>query len=105
MSIDAVATAVAVAVTQPLLVIYTFSPPTRDVKIGRPSGMWYVSRKRGRTLLRESGVWSEVGSVQDSRVQAAERAYRGGYTYRLTSPQRDELVAAGYGSGITETLE
>lgn len=57
-----------------------------------------TKRHVGRTLVREAGVWSLVDNPSQDRLTAAERAYRGGYTYDLTTALFNEIPSI-YGGG------
>lgn len=82
---------------------YYFVGPTLRYGHGRRnSPLWWVENVEGITLLREGGVWREVMFPTGDEIAAAERAYRGGYRTLVTGPQKDELVAAGYGAYIEE---
>lgn len=82
--------------------IYFVGPVLKYGYGRRNTPLWWVENVEGITLLRESGVWREVLFPTGDEVAAAERAYRGGYRTPVTGPQRDELVAAGYGAYIEE---
>ena len=82
---------------------YYFVGPELRYGHGRKnSPLWWVENADGITLLRESGVWRETITPTGDEIAAAERAYRGGYRTELTGTQKNELVAAGYGSYIEE---
>lgn len=55
-----------------------------------------VGRARGRTVLKESGVYSTVDTPDSNRVAAAEEVYLGGHTYQITDAVGAALTAAGY---------
>lgn len=81
---------------------YFVGPELRYGHGRRNSPLWWVENVDGITLLRESGVWRETITPTGDEIAAAERAYRGGYRTELTGTQKNELVAAGYGSYIEE---
>lgn len=82
---------------------YYFVGPELRYGHGRKhSPLWWVENVDGITLLREGGVWRETLAPTGDEIAAAERAYRGGYRTELTGTQKNELVAAGYGSYIEE---
>lgn len=68
-----------------------FLPPATDVRFAR-----LFKTAIGQTLLLENGVWSLVQNPIDSRVSAAEKAYRGGYEYWISNADAAALTAAGY---------
>lgn len=78
----------------------TFSGPTYVERADNE--LWFVNHRKGVTILKsQAGVWSQTVAPVDSEVQAAARAYRGGYTYEIDSTEVAELTAAGYGEYIT----
>jgi hypothetical protein len=82
---------------------YYFVGPELRYAFGRKhSPLWWVENAEGVTVLRENGVWRETLAPTGDEIAAAERAYRGGYRTELTGTQKNELVAAGYGSYIEE---
>ncbi len=68
----------------------------------RNSPLWWVEQRDGITLLKQSGVWTEVMYPTGDEIAAAEKAFRGGYRTPITGTEKAELVAAGYGSYIEE---
>jgi hypothetical protein len=82
---------------------YYFVGPQLRYGHGRKhSPLWWVENVDGITVLRENGTWRETLAPTGDEIAAAERAYRGGYRTELTGTQKNELVAAGYGSYIEE---
>jgi hypothetical protein len=64
-----------------------------------PTGHPLIDRirsKRGRSLIKENGVYSWVNVVTYGRADAAEAFYEGGRTYVLSDAEYADLVAAGY---------
>jgi hypothetical protein len=56
----------------------------------------FGGQARGRTVLKESGVYSTVVTPDASRVAAAEEVYLGGHQYQVSDAVGDALTAAGY---------
>jgi hypothetical protein len=56
----------------------------------------FGGQARGRTVLREGGVYSTVDSPSADRVAAASEVYMGGHAYEVTAAQAAALTAAGY---------
>lgn len=81
-----------------------FDPPTRSVAPGRKvaPATWWVQETKGVNLVKRSGVWSQNLSMDEDEITSAERCYLGGRRYEIDETAKAELVAAGYGSGITE---
>lgn len=55
-----------------------------------------VGRARGRSVLKEGGVYSTVDTPDANRVAAAEEYYAGGHVYEVTDAVATALQAAGY---------
>lgn len=68
----------------------------------RNSPLWWVEQRDGISLLKLSGVWTEVMYPTGDEIAAAEKAFRGGYRSPITGTEKNELIAAGYGSYIEE---
>lgn len=102
----------------------TFTPPTagrwtfgegRVVPEGRDiRAFWnrFGAQPRGRTLIRESGVWRLVDNPPLSRVATADTitdptgatvpgVLQGGHVHTITETVAAELTAAGYGGYLT----
>lgn len=77
----------------------TYVTPTRTEAIDMSQYSRLTAHYVGRTLLRESGVWSLVDTPSQARISAAERCYRGGYTYNLTDQEYNEIPAQYGGPG------
>jgi hypothetical protein len=81
---------------------YLFKPPTVDES---PAGFsrlfWRYRIARGDSILvyGQSTVRVRTPAVQDT--QEADYCYLGGHEYIITQPERDILVANGYGANIT----
>ncbi len=56
---------------------------------------------RGITVLKNSGVYTEVRYPSSEEVEAADIAYIGGYSYEVDASEKAALEAAGY---TVETL-
>lgn len=78
----------------------TFSGPTYVERSG--GELWFIKNSKGVTVVqRQDGSWYQTTSPIDSDLQAAQRVFRGGYTYDLSAADAAALTAAGYGSYIT----
>lgn len=55
-----------------------------------------VGRARGRTVLKEAGVYVTVDAPDANRIAAAEEVYMGGHVHEVTSSVASALTAAGY---------
>ena len=84
------------------LYIYFVGPKLTYGHGRRNSPLWWVEQRDGITLLKQSGVWTEVMYPTGDEIAAAEKAFRGGYRTPITGTEKAELVAAGYGSYIEE---
>lgn len=80
---------------------YFFTPPTVERS--------HVLRRRlifklnhGLTVFRIAGVWHQQETPSDVQHRAADRWYPGGHVHPVTSSERTDLIAAGYGAYITE---
>lgn len=74
----------------------TYTPPSTEVRRTR------LHKDRvGWTVLLESGTWSLVQNPTQSRMDAADRCYRGGYTYDLSVTEYNEIPTA-YGGGTAD---
>jgi hypothetical protein len=51
---------------------------------------------RGITVLKNSGVYTEVRYPSSEEVEAADVAYIGGYSYEVDASEKAALEAAGY---------
>jgi len=71
-------------------------PDTRGVQ--RDLFKWANNRPRGRTVLKELGVYSlvDAASITQARFDAADVVYLGGHIYTVTQAEADALTAAGY---------
>lgn len=78
----------------------TFSGPTYVEK--RSDELWFVGQLKGVTVYKnQSGSWVQTTTPIDSELVAAQKVYRGGYTYTISAAEASELTAAGYGAYIT----
>lgn len=67
----------------------------------RDDELWLIKNQLGITLYqKQDGSWVQTTSPIDSDLAAAQRVYRGGYSYPLTDADVTALTAAGYGSYI-----
>jgi len=51
---------------------------------------------RGITVLKNSGVYTQVRYPSSEEVEAADIAYIGGYSYEVDASEKAALEAAGY---------
>lgn len=79
---------------------YILRPPTVTESFGRPYALWWVSNRRGITLMKTAGVWDQVEYPDMDMIDNADLYFLGGHEYELTQEQYDDLVAAGYGAYI-----
>ena len=79
---------------------YILRPPTVEESFGRPYALWWVSNRRGISLVKTSGVWDEVDFPDVLLLEQAEAYYLGGHEYELSQAEYNDLVAAGYGAYI-----
>ena len=56
----------------------------------------FGGQARGRTVLKEDGVYSTVDTPDANRVAAADVVYLGGHQYEVTLLEAVDLLAAGY---------
>lgn len=79
---------------------YVFSPPTTDIAI-RIAGRGLVGLlPYGLSVWRSGGIWQQQLSPSPDQVASADRLYRGGRIYEITTTERTELIAAGYAAYI-----
>lgn len=82
---------------------FVLFPPTREVPFRIEGGLMGLT-SYGQSLWRIDGAW-HLGFIPSAeQVAAADRFYGGGRVYALTSTERDDLVAAGYGAYITQEI-
>jgi hypothetical protein len=56
----------------------------------------FGGQARGRTVLKEAGVYSIVDTPDANRIAAAEEVYLGGHQYQVTDMVGAALTSAGY---------
>lgn len=56
---------------------------------------------RGRTVLKESGVYTTVDLPEADRIAAADAVYLGGHIYDVDATEAAALTAAGYGAYLS----
>jgi hypothetical protein len=86
----------------------TFTPPTvegyrtlpGDDTVWNRMARYYDRGRRGLWVLKEAGTWSSVESPDLNRLVAAQRVFEGGHLHEVTQAEADELIAAGFSSGI-----
>jgi hypothetical protein len=79
-----------------------------DLPVARPEVKNLFNRMpryASASVLKTDGLYRQVRHPTAEEIGAAEVAYIGGHEYTLSEAERDDLVAAGYGPYITETLE
>lgn len=78
--------------------MYLFTPPGRAEKVNVKEPLWDRTYDiRGVTVLKESGLYTQVQNPLYERVIAAQKAYLGGHEYLVTNVEADSLTSAGYG--------
>lgn len=81
---------------------YYFTPPTEEYGPAGGGRLFIRYRlRRGITVLRTQGVWSEIRFPTEDQTRAAEWVFWGGFKNPITDVQRTALINAGYGSYIT----
>lgn len=55
-----------------------------------------VARARGRSILKENGVYVTVDTPDANRIKAAEAYYAGGHVHEVDSATGSALTAAGF---------
>jgi len=76
---------------------YKFTTPTVSegpAGEGRLFGRYRLVR--GITVLKVDGEYYEVRYPSSEEVEAAEKAYMGGYSYEVSPGEKASLEAAGY---------
>jgi hypothetical protein len=68
-----------------------------EEKVGRRQKLWWVGNRRGLSLIKEDGIWTQVEFPDDERITAADRFYRGGSKFVVSNEEADELVRDGFG--------
>jgi hypothetical protein len=87
------------------LPIYFTTPSVRERPYNRHP-LWsrtYLSR--GRTVLKFGSSYKQFDDPDESDVNAADKVYIGGRTYRIDKYEAAALTAAGYGAWISEVPE
>lgn len=78
-----------------------FTPPTRTERGCRWHPLFSrTSLQVGVTVLKEGGFYRQVIEPSAEEVSGADVTYQGGRSYPITTAERDDLVAAGYGPYI-----
>lgn len=83
---------------------YLFRSPTQSYyyPLVPPPGHLRGVQLLGVNVFRVNGQWLTALMLSPEQEAAADRLYRGGYDYPLALPERDELIAAGFGDYIIE---
>ena len=79
----------------------TVSPVLADPHPGNALFRHYKRRACGRSVLKESGVYTTVDNPPADRVNAADVAYIGGHRYEVTAAEATALTNAGYGAYLS----
>lgn len=53
------------------------------------------------TVFRIDGVWQSRPMLSPAEEASADRIFRGGYIYVISTDDRNALISAGFGDGIT----
>lgn len=80
-----------------------FLGPTETLR-WRMKGSLVAAVERGLTVYRVGGQWRSSHMPSPDEIAAADRLYLGGREHPINRIDRDELIAAGFGSHIA-TLE
>lgn len=84
-------------------VIYFFTTPTFREKWAGRHGLWSrMYLDRGISVLRYGESYQQIDEPSAEQVTAADAAYIGGRTYRVSKAEALRLRAAGYGQWVTE---
>lgn len=83
--------------------IYFFTTPTIRERWAGRHGLWSrMYLDRGISILRYGESYQQIDEPSAEQVTAADAAYIGGRTYRVTKAEAFRLRAAGYGQWVTE---
>lgn len=80
--------------------MFLFTPPGRVERRGEHPVFGRLPLTRGVSLLRASGIYTQVEDPAAEAVEAAEAAYLGGHVYEVTDEEAASLTAAGYGDWL-----
>jgi hypothetical protein len=81
---------------------YLFKTPVAyEGPIGNHRLFYFRKAKRGITIIKTGGVYSQVRYAVDEDLQAAQELYRGGYNYIVNDATRTALIAGGVGVDST----
>lgn len=84
-------------------VIYFFTTPTVKERWAGRHGLWSrLYLDRGVSILRFGEAYLQVDEPSAEQVTAADAAYIGGRTYRVSKVEAGRLRAAGYGQWVVE---
>lgn len=67
----------------------------------RWAGRFAKTNSAPYSLIKESGVYTQVLAPSSARINAAQAFYQGGRTYVITEAEAAALIAAGYGAFIS----
>ena len=89
---------------------YYFTPPTYSFRQFDPSDdaaglfgrMHYLNV--GYSVIRDAhGAYTQVVGADDDDIRVSTAFYMGGRSYPITSTEKTDLQAAGYGAFVTST--
>lgn len=84
---------------------YLLNTPTRDVFFRLAGRGLVASQPYALSMWRTAGEWHTGLAPSAAELLGADRYYQGGYLHVLALDARDELIAAGFGSLISEIEE
>ena len=81
----------------------TLPEPTRPRYLNAHA-RWKGGQRRGRTVLKNSGVYTIVDTPTVDQINSADIAYQGGHVYTIDSDEAFALIAAGFTVSGLETF-
>lgn len=81
---------------------YRFFPPSNELVFRIAGRGLLATQSYGISVWRVGGVWQSGQTPSADQVAGADRFYGGGRIHPLTSAERSDLIAAGYGAYITQ---
>ena len=80
---------------------YILTPPTEEYGPAGGGRLFIRYRlTRGKSLMRNNGVWSETTFPTEDVIKAADKFYLGGSEYNIDVNTYNSLVAQGYGAYV-----
>jgi hypothetical protein len=76
-----------------------FFGPTEAVR-AEGTELWWVKIINGVSVYRIGGVWYQQRFPSESEFSDADRFYKGGVEYTITTAEAADLTAAGFGDYI-----